>query len=101
MYDCWAARARPAASLSVLPPPCSDAASAGAADVVPRDASPKMLGRVRGAARVCASMVRLPFAAGVFDAVISGLAIGHAADLGAWMVEVARVLKSGGRCLYM
>jgi ubiquinone/menaquinone biosynthesis C-methylase UbiE len=74
--------------------------AAGAADVVALDASPKMLGRVSGAARVCASMVRLPFAAGVFDAVISGLAIGHAADLGAWMVEVARVLKSGGTCLY-
>jgi ubiquinone/menaquinone biosynthesis C-methylase UbiE len=74
--------------------------AAGAAEVVALDASAGMLRRVSGAARVCASMARLPFGAGAFDVVVSGLAIGHAADLGAWMAEVARVLKPGGTCLY-
>jgi ubiquinone/menaquinone biosynthesis C-methylase UbiE len=74
--------------------------AAGAAQVVALDASPGMLRRVSGAARVCASMARLPFGAAAFDVVVSGLAVGHAADIGAWMAEVARVLKPGGTCLY-
>ncbi len=74
--------------------------AAGAAEVVALDASPTMLRRVTGATRVCADMMCLPFAAGAFDAVVSGLAIGHAADLSAWMAEVARVLRPGGTCLY-
>jgi malonyl-CoA O-methyltransferase len=74
--------------------------AAGAAPIVALDASPGMLRRVSGAARVCASMARLPFGARAFDVVVSGLAIGHAADIGAWMAEVARVLKPGGTCLY-
>jgi malonyl-CoA O-methyltransferase len=74
--------------------------AAGAAQVIALDASPGMLQRVDGAARVCASMSRLPFAAAAFDVVISGLALGHEADLQAWMHEVARVLKAGGTCLY-
>jgi ubiquinone/menaquinone biosynthesis C-methylase UbiE len=74
--------------------------TAGASEVIALDSSPAMLSRVQGAVRVCASMARLPFAAGAFDVVVSGLAIGHTADLGAWMAEVARVLKPGGTCLY-
>jgi len=45
-------------------------------------------------------MMRLPFHTGTFDAVVSGLALGHAPDLQAWMAEVARVLRVGGHLLY-
>jgi malonyl-CoA O-methyltransferase len=45
-------------------------------------------------------MMQLPFAARVFDTVISGLALGHAASVHGWMVEAARVLGPGGTLLY-
>jgi ubiquinone/menaquinone biosynthesis C-methylase UbiE len=32
--------------------------------------------------------------------VISGLALGHSADIHGWMVEIARVLRKGGVLLY-
>jgi ubiquinone/menaquinone biosynthesis C-methylase UbiE len=72
----------------------------GAAMVIGLDFCLPMLGQVRGAHRVCASMMQLPFAADTFDVVVSGLAVGHAPDLHAWMYEAARVLRHGGTLLY-
>jgi ubiquinone/menaquinone biosynthesis C-methylase UbiE len=73
---------------------------AGAASVVALDFSGPMLARVSGAARVQASMTRLPFCDAAFDAVICGLAVGHIPELKPWMREVARVLRRGGALLY-
>jgi SAM-dependent methyltransferase len=75
-------------------------AERGAADVVAMDFCMPMLGRVRGAHRVCGGMLQLPFAADSFDIVISGLAVGHAPDLAVWARETARVLRTGGSLLY-
>lgn len=72
----------------------------GAATVVALDFSGPMLERVSGAARIRASMTRLPFCDAAFDAVVCGLAIGHIPHLTAWMREVARVLRPGGSLLY-
>lgn len=72
----------------------------GAAHVVALDFSMAMLRRLAAGSAVCASMMRLPFAAGTFDAVVSGLAVGHAAAVEDWMLEVARVLDGGGLLLY-
>ena len=75
-------------------------AEAGAADVIALDFCVPMLMQVPSGSRVCASMMQLPFAADTFDVVISGLALGHAADVSAWMAEIARVLRNGGTLLY-
>jgi SAM-dependent methyltransferase len=75
-------------------------AGAGAATVLALDRSPGMLRQVAGAMAVQGSMMRLPLASGIFDAVICGLAVGHAADLEAWMREVARVLAPRGALVY-
>jgi ubiquinone/menaquinone biosynthesis C-methylase UbiE len=75
-------------------------AEAGAQQVVALDFCAPMLQRVGGASRVCASMMQLPFAGPVFDVVISGLAIGHATQVGLWMAEIARVLEQDGTLLY-
>jgi SAM-dependent methyltransferase len=75
-------------------------AEASAAHVVALDFCVPMLMQVPAESRVCASMMHLPFGAGVFDAVISGLALGHADDVSAWMMEIARVLHPGGTLLY-
>jgi malonyl-CoA O-methyltransferase len=72
----------------------------GAEQVVALDFCMPMLRQVRNADRVCASMVALPFQSGVFDVVVSGLAIGHAPDVRTWMAEAARVLRPGGTLLY-
>jgi len=74
--------------------------AAQAAEVVAIDFSPRMLRQVTAGARVLASMTQLPFANDTFDVVISGLALGHAIELDAWMSEVARVLRPGGTLLY-
>jgi malonyl-CoA O-methyltransferase len=71
-----------------------------AADVVAVDFCAPMLQQVTAANRVCASMMHLPFANDAFDIVISGLALGHATSVHAWMAEVARVLAAGGTLLY-
>lgn len=71
-----------------------------AADIVALDFSTSMLAQVSTAHRVQADMMQLPFANDVFDAVISGLALGHASHVGRWMKEVARVLRRGGTLLY-
>jgi malonyl-CoA O-methyltransferase len=76
-------------------------AEAKAAQVVAMDFCVPMLRQVSAAAApVCGSMMQLPFAAEAFDAVISGLALGHAAGVHGWMTEVARVLGKGGTLLY-
>lgn len=75
-------------------------AETGAADIVAVDFCAPMLAQVSTAVRVCASMMQLPFANDSFDVVISGLALGHATCVQAWMLEVARVLKPGGELLY-
>ncbi len=75
-------------------------AQAGAATVLALDRSWGMLRQVDGAQAIQASMMRLPFAGGTFDAVICGLAVGHAPDLEAWMREAARVLVPRGVLAY-
>jgi SAM-dependent methyltransferase len=72
----------------------------GAALVVGCDLSAGMLARAPLAHRVRADMSRLPFAAASFDLIVSGLAVGHAPSLDAWMAEVARVLAPGGVLVY-
>jgi ubiquinone/menaquinone biosynthesis C-methylase UbiE len=71
-----------------------------AAQIVAVDFCAPMLTRLSAAHRVCASMMQLPFANDAFDIAISGLALGHATDVDAWMAEVARVLRKGGTLLY-
>jgi malonyl-CoA O-methyltransferase len=75
-------------------------AEADADQVVAMDFCLPMLRQVSTAGRVCGGMMQLPFANQAFDVVISGLALGHAANIHAWMGEVSRVLKSGGILLY-
>jgi ubiquinone/menaquinone biosynthesis C-methylase UbiE len=75
-------------------------AQSRASDVVAVDFSEGMLRLVSDAHRVRASMMRLPFASGAFAAVICGLALGHAAQLREWILEIARVLEPGGTLLY-
>jgi ubiquinone/menaquinone biosynthesis C-methylase UbiE len=75
-------------------------AGEGAAAVFALDRSPQMLRQVAGATLVQASMMRLPFADGIFDTVVCGLAVGHAPDLQAWMREAARVLAPQGALVY-
>lgn len=72
----------------------------GAGLVVGSDLSAGMLARSPLALRVRADMSRLPFAAASFELVVSGLAVGHAPDLEAWMTEAARVLAPGGALVY-
>ncbi len=72
----------------------------GAALVVGSDLSAGMLARAPLAHRVRADMLNLPFAAASFDVIVSGLAVGHAPSLDAWMAEVARVLAPGGQLVY-
>jgi malonyl-CoA O-methyltransferase len=72
----------------------------GSNEIVSLDFCMPMLKQVTSAQRVCASMMQLPFKAGAFDGVLSGLAIGHATQLDTWMAEVARVLRKGGTLLY-
>lgn len=73
---------------------------ANAAQVVALDFCLAMLEQVASADRVCASMMRLPFRSAVFDAVVSGLAVGHATDIHQWMSEAARVLRPEGNLVY-
>ncbi|HEX3843115.1 MAG TPA: methyltransferase domain-containing protein [Steroidobacteraceae bacterium] len=75
-------------------------AAAGAATVLALDWSRHMLRQVTGAMAIQGSMMRLPFASCTFDAVICGMAVGHAVDLEGWMSEVARVLGPQGVLVY-
>lgn len=72
----------------------------GAEEVIALDFCMPMLRQVSGSHRVCASMMQLPFPADTFDAVVSGLALGHATGVDPWVAEVARVLRVGGTLLY-
>lgn len=76
------------------------ASLAGARRVVGLDASTGMLMRAAVKERVRGDLTSLPFRSGSFDVVISGLALGHAADLFACLAEIARVLRPGGSLLY-
>jgi malonyl-CoA O-methyltransferase len=71
----------------------------GAALVVGCDLSQPMLARAPLEHRVRADMLNLPFAAASFDIVVSGLAVGHAGSLDAWMAETSRVLAPGGHLI--
>jgi malonyl-CoA O-methyltransferase len=73
---------------------------AGAQRVVGLDASAGMLSRAVITDRVRGDLGALPFRARTFDVVISGLAIGHAADLEVCLAGIARVLRTGGTLLY-
>ncbi|MDR7271553.1 malonyl-CoA O-methyltransferase [Pelomonas saccharophila] len=72
----------------------------GAALVVGSDLSAGMLARAPLTHRVRADMEQLPFASASFDLIVSGLAVGHAPSLDAWMAEAARVLAPGGALVY-
>jgi ubiquinone/menaquinone biosynthesis C-methylase UbiE len=73
---------------------------ANAAQVVALDFCAPMLEQVRDVGRVHASMMQLPFKSAVFDAVVCGLAVGHATDIRQWMSEIARVLRPDGNLMY-
>lgn len=80
--------------------------AAAGAHVTAVDFSEGMLGEARG--KPGAERVRflvhdlhqpLPFAAGAFDRVVSGLVLEHLSDLGFVFGEARRVLKPGGRAV--
>jgi ubiquinone/menaquinone biosynthesis C-methylase UbiE len=71
-----------------------------AEEVISLDFCMPMLRQVSSGLRVCASMMQLPFPADTFDAVVSGLALGHATGMDSWVAEVSRVLRVGGTLLY-
>lgn len=75
-------------------------ADSQAAEIVAVDFCAPMLAWVSAVSRVCADMMRLPFANCTFDVIISGLALGHASSVHEWMQQAARVLKPGGVLLY-
>lgn len=75
-------------------------ADGGAAQVVALDFCTEMLRQVGVGSAVAGNMMSLPFRRAAFDVVVSGLAVGHAERLDTWMLEVARVLVSGGVLLY-
>jgi malonyl-CoA O-methyltransferase len=71
-----------------------------AAPVVALDLCDSMLRQVAAPNRVQADMMKLPLCGGCIDVVISGLAVGHAQSVYAWMNEIGRVLAVGGAVLY-
>jgi malonyl-CoA O-methyltransferase len=66
------------------------------------DFSRPMLARAASLGRplVQADLLALPIAAGAFDLIVCGLAVGHVADLAASIREMARVLAAGGVLVY-
>lgn len=58
-------------------------------------------GRAAGPAYVRGGAGRLPFAGGTFDAVVACLVFEHIHDLDDAIAEVARVLRPGGRFLFL
>ena len=70
--------------------------------VVGLDFSRPMLARAAGLGRplVQADLLRMPLAAGAFDLIVCGLAVGHVADLTGSLGEMARVLAGGGVLVY-
>ncbi len=67
------------------------------AEVVGLDLSVGMLAHASGLKRVRASAKRLPFADGIFDAVVAIEVIEHVGEVGLVLDEARRVLKPGGR----
>jgi len=76
------------------------AQSSGARSVVGIDRSQAMLARAAIAARIRGELTQLPIRTAALDLVVSGLALGHAADLLACMREIARVLRPNGSLVY-
>ncbi len=76
--------------------------AARGARVVGVDLSLPMIAQAKAANRglVCASVDALPFATRSFDVVVSGLALGDVPHLAPAVVELARVLRPGGRLIY-
>ena len=75
--------------------------AAGARLAVGVDLSMSMLARQpQPAPLVCADALRLPFADGRFDLVISSLMLGDIEDLDRWIREAARLLRCGGDLIY-
>ena len=73
----------------------------GAHSVISLDWSREMLIRQSGeASRVCGDARRLPFADRAFDLVNASLMAGDIENLSAWLIEIARVLRPGGRVIY-
>lgn len=72
----------------------------GTKHVAALDLSAEMLRRGTFGSRVRASMTELPFRDGVFDVLVSGLAVGHVGDLNRWMRESARVMRQDGVLLF-
>jgi demethylmenaquinone methyltransferase / 2-methoxy-6-polyprenyl-1,4-benzoquinol methylase len=77
------------------------AVRAGAGQVVGLDFSPRMLDRARAKQQAVTwlegDMLAMPFPDGDFDAATVGFGVRNVADLPAALVELRRVLKSGGR----
>jgi len=75
----------------------------GVGRVLAADNSPAMLhaGVAAGALTqpVLAALTALPFAAGMYDGVICGLALGHLPAIGGALAEIGRVLRPGGWAL--
>ena len=72
------------------------------ARVIGMDLSPAMLDRARETTtRIARADIRaLPFDAMSIDLVVCGLALGDVAELELALIEIARVLRSGGRVVY-
>jgi ubiquinone/menaquinone biosynthesis C-methylase UbiE len=86
------------------------AAAPHAAHVTAYDLSPEMLDAVaaeaerRGLGNVATrqgAVERLPFAAASFDVVLSRLSAHHWSDVGAGLAEARRVLKAGGKAMFI
>ncbi|HZP46731.1 MAG TPA: ubiquinone/menaquinone biosynthesis methyltransferase [Candidatus Binataceae bacterium] len=84
-----------------------EAAKQGARRVLGADFCPRMIEAARRKARrlpqtatvrfLVADAMSLPFADASFDAIVNGFMLRNVADLSATFVELARVLKPGGR----
>jgi len=74
----------------------------GAARTLGVDLSPAMLARAVALGQPLArgDMLHVPLAAGGWDVVVCGLAVGHVAGLASVLVEVGRVLAAGGTVVY-
>jgi len=72
------------------------------ARVIGMDLSPAMLDRARETTtRIARADIRaLPFDAMSIDLVVCGLALGDVAELELALIEIARVLRPGGRVVY-
>jgi len=72
------------------------------ARVIGMDLSPAMLARARETTRriARADIRALPFEAMSIDLVVCGLALGDIAELELALIEIARVLRPGGRVVY-